>query len=197
MKVAKRGSGVAKCVRDLYENETKKSALSKSNSLNYKYIDEIKELKKVINMGYIMNLRKFVGHEPLIGIGATTLVFNDKKELLLNLRSDTNTWGIPGGSMELFETIEDTAIRELKEEAGILANDLELVTVLSGKDYYFEYPNGDKMCTVIVLFKVTNYNGKIHINDDESKQLKFFNINNLPNMESRAKNIIDLIINNK
>ena len=67
-------------------------------------------------MRYINNLRKFVGHNPLIGLGATTLVFNDKNELLLNLRSDTNTWGIPGGSMEFYETIEETAIRELKEE---------------------------------------------------------------------------------
>ena len=67
-------------------------------------------------MGYIMNLRKYVGHDPLIGLGATTLVFNSKNELLLNLRSDTNTWGIPGGSMELYENIRDTAIRELKEE---------------------------------------------------------------------------------
>ena len=40
MKVAKRGGGVAKGARDLYEKETKKSALSKLNSLNYQYIDE-------------------------------------------------------------------------------------------------------------------------------------------------------------
>ena len=33
-------------------------------------------------MGYIMNLRKYVGHEPLIGLGATTMVFNDKNEIL-------------------------------------------------------------------------------------------------------------------
>jgi len=144
-------------------------------------------------MGYIMNLRKYVGHEPLIGLGATTLVFNDKNEILLNLRSDTNTWGIPGGSMELHETIEETAVRELKEEAGISANKLELVTVLSGDDYYFEYPNGDKMCTVIVLFKVLNYNGKIKVSDNESKQLKFFDFDALPNMESRAQAIIDKI----
>ena len=142
-----------------------------------------------------MDLRKYVGHEPLIGIGATTLVFNDKKELLLNLRSDTNTWGIPGGSMELYETIEETAIRELKEECGITADKLELVTVLSGKEYYFEYPNGDKMCTVIVLFKVLNYSGRIKVSDDESKQLKFFKLDALPNMESRAKSIIDKINN--
>ena len=148
-------------------------------------------------MGYIMNLRKHVGHEPLIGIGATTLVFNEEKEILLNLRSDTNTWGIPGGSMELYERIEETAIRELKEETGICADRLELVTVLSGKDYYFEYPNGDKMCTVIVLFKVINYTGEIKVSDNESKQLKFFSLDELPNMESRAQAIIDKIKSGK
>ncbi|MCI9280594.1 MAG: NUDIX domain-containing protein [Bacilli bacterium] len=146
-------------------------------------------------MGYIMNLRKYVGHEPLIGLGATTLVFNNKNELLLNLRTDTNTWGIPGGSMELYETIEETAIRELKEETGIDANELELVTILSGKEYYFEYPNGDKMCTVIVLFKILNYTGEIRVSDNESKQLKFFALDNLPNMESRAQSIVDKILN--
>lgn len=145
-------------------------------------------------MGYIMNLRKYVGHEPLIGVGATTLVLNDKNELLLNLRTDTNTWGIPGGAMELNETIEETAIRELKEETGISADKLELVSVLSGKDYYFEYPNGDKMCTVIILFKVLNYTGNIKVSDNESKQLKFFALNDLPNMESRANAIIDKIL---
>ena len=95
--------------------------------------------------------------------------------------------------MELYETIEETAIRELKEETGISADELKLVAVLSGKDFYFEYPNGDKMCTVIVLFKVINYTGKLQVNDDESKQLKFFSLDNLPDLESRAKVIIDKI----
>lgn len=145
------------------------------------------------NMGYITDLRKFVGHNPLIGLGATTIVLNKKGEILLNLRSDTSTWGIPGGSMELFETIEETAIRELKEEANLVAKDLELVTVLSGKDYYFEYPNGDKMCTVIILFKVLNYDGELKVNDDESKKLAFFGFDNLPPLESRAAKIIEKI----
>ncbi|MBQ8599187.1 MAG: NUDIX hydrolase [Oscillospiraceae bacterium] len=147
-------------------------------------------------MGYIMKLRKHIGHDALIGVGATTLVFNDKKELLLNLRTDTNTWGIPGGSMELYESIEETAIRELKEETGITADKLELVTVLSGKDFYFEYPNGDKMCSVIILFKVMDYNGKMKVSDKESAELRFFPLTNLPVMESRAQNIIDRILDN-
>lgn len=151
------------------------------------------KLEGDIFMSYIMNLRKYVGHEPLIGLGATTLVFNGKNELLLNLRSDTNTWGIPGGAMELYETIEETAIRELKEEAGITADELELVTVLSGDEYYFEYPNGDKMCTVIVLFKVLNYKGDIKVSDSESRELKFFSLKSLPIMETRARAIVDKI----
>lgn len=148
-------------------------------------------------MGYIMNLRKFVGHDTLIGVGATTLVFNEKNEILLNLRSDTNTWGIPGGAMELYEDIRETAIRELKEEVGISAKSLELVDVLSGKEYYFEYPNGDKMCTVIVLFKVANYSGEIKVSDNESIKLDFFSLDNLPEMESRAKAILENIKNGK
>lgn len=148
-------------------------------------------------MGYIADLRKFVGHSPIIGVGATTLVFNEKNEILLNLRSDTGTWGIPGGSMELHEDIRETAVRELKEEAGITAESLELVDVLSGEDYYFEYPNGDKMCCVIVLFKVLNYSGEIEISEDESKELQFFSLNALPETESRAKAILDKIRSGK
>ena len=144
-------------------------------------------------MGYIMDLREKVGHSPLIGVGATTLVFNNKNELLLNLRSDTNNWGIPGGSKELNETLEECAIRELKEETNINVNDLELITVLSGKEYYFKYPNDDELDCVIVLYKVSNYNGELKINDGESKELKFFSLNNLPELESRAKAIIDKI----
>ena len=145
-------------------------------------------------MSYIMDLRKHIGHAPLIGVGATTLVFNDQNELLLNLRTDTNTWGIPGGAMELYESSEETAIRELQEETGIHAEELELVSVLSGKDFYFEYPNGDRMCTVIVLFKVPHFTGTLKASDVESKALRFFPLTDLPAMESRAERIVQKIL---
>ena len=45
IKVAKRGGGVAKGARDLYEKETKKSAISKENSLNYQYVDSLKKIE--------------------------------------------------------------------------------------------------------------------------------------------------------
>jgi hypothetical protein len=45
IKVAKRGGSVAKVARDAYEKETKKSAISNNNTLNYKYIDENKKIE--------------------------------------------------------------------------------------------------------------------------------------------------------
>lgn len=147
-------------------------------------------------MSYLGELRKIVGHRPLLSAGATVLVINDGK-VLLNLRSDTNTWGIPGGGLELGESLCETAHRELKEETGLFAEGMTLLTVLSGKDFYFEYPNGDKLYSVVALYLAEGISGNLEITDGESLKLKYFLASELPNLESRAKAIIDWVIANK
>ena len=144
-------------------------------------------------MSYISELRKYVGHQAIINIGATLIVANDKNELLLNLRSDTGTWGIIGGGLELGESIEETAARELWEEAGLKAERFELLDVLSGKELFFRYPNGDETYTVIVLYKAVGVSGVPRINDDESSRLEYFSVNALPELENRAEYVINRI----
>ncbi len=144
-------------------------------------------------MSYIAELRKYVGQRPIINIGATIIVTNDKNELLLNLRSDTGTWGIIGGGMELGESLEETAARELWEEAGLKAERFELLDVLSGRELFFRYPNGDETYTVIVLYKAVGVSGVPRINDDESSRLEYFSVNALPELESRAEYVINRI----
>lgn len=142
-------------------------------------------------MSYITDLREYVGHRPLINIGATVIVINENNEILLNLRSDTNTWGIIGGGMEPGESLEETAARELYEEANLTAESFEMLDLLSGEELYFRYPNGDETYTVIALYKAANVSGELKINDGESHRLQYFPLDNLPELESRAEYVID------
>lgn len=45
---------------------------------------------------YIMDLRKIVGHRPLIQVGASVIVENSEGKILLQLRSDDRSWGYAG-----------------------------------------------------------------------------------------------------
>ncbi len=56
---------------------------------------------------YIMDLRKIVGHRPLLQVGASVIVEDEKGRILLQKRSDNHYWGYAGGSVELDETAED------------------------------------------------------------------------------------------
>ena len=144
-------------------------------------------------MSYIKDMRKYIGHAPMLSAGATVVVIKNNT-VLLNLRSDTNTWGIPGGALELGETLQETAARELKEETNLEADNFILLNVFSGKNFYFVYPNGDELYSVVTLFLAEGVTGEMKIADDESFELKYFSKDELPNLESRAKAIIDWLI---
>lgn len=141
-------------------------------------------------------MRKYIGHNPMIAVGATVVVIKDNK-ILLNLRSDTNTWGIPGGSLEIGETLEETAKRELKEETNLDCDNFTLLNVFSGKDFYFKYPNQDELYSVIALYLANDVKGDMKISDNESFDLKFFSKTDLPKLESRAKKIISWLAENR
>lgn len=143
-------------------------------------------------MGYISDLRKYVGHEPILTAGVGLFVFNDEDRVLMQLRTDYNSWGFPGGAMELGESFKDVAIRELKEETNLIVDELKLIKVLSGKDTYREYPNGDKLYDITAIFVIKKYHNDLKINDNESKKLEWFKIDNLPeNMTEYTKNYIN------
>lgn len=143
-------------------------------------------------MSYIKDLRKYVEHNPILTAGVGLFVFNDKDEVLMQLRTDYNQYGFPGGAMELGESLEDVARRELKEETNLDIIDLEMVKVLSGKDTYREYPNGDKLYDITAIYVIKKYSGDLMVNDNESKKLEWFNVDNLPsNMTEHTKNYLE------
>lgn len=130
--------------------------------------------------GYIMDLRKIVGHRPLLQVGASVIVEDDQGRILLQLRSDNQCWGYAGGSVELDEEVEAAARRELLEETGLLAHKMELFGVFSGKDTHYIYPNGDEVSCVDIVYLCKDYSGQLQCQPGEVDALQFFEANKLP-----------------
>ena len=130
--------------------------------------------------GYIMDLRKIVGHRPLLQVGAGIIVENAQGEVLLQKRADNHCWGYAGGSVELDEVVEDAARRELLEETGLTALELELFGVFSGKDTHYIYPNGDEVSNVDIVYICRRYEGTLKCQEGEVEELRFFPAHALP-----------------
>lgn len=145
--------------------------------------NEIIELSNII--GYPVFTRLCMGvlkHKfVLLQDGAAAIIVNNNGEILMQSRADNDRWGLPGGCQELGERFEDTIIREVKEETNldITEENLELIAIVSGNSRRNEYPNGDVVINNTALYCVRNYSGDIKW-DSESKEMKFFDLDNLP-----------------
>lgn len=158
--------------------------------------DEIIELSNII--GYPVFTRLCMGvlnHKfILLQDGAAAVILNDEGQILLQSRADNDRWGLPGGCQELGEKFEDTIIREIKEETNldVLEEDLDLIGIVSGNTRRKDYPNGDIVINNTALFCVRNYTGNLSW-DGESKNMRFFDLDNLP-LNQHDPDLIDAYI---
>lgn len=153
------------------------------NIINNLSPNEIIELSNIIGYPVFTRLcmdtlkHKFV----LLQDGAAAIIVNENGQILLQSRADRDKWGLPGGCQELGERFEDTVIREIKEETNldVKEEDLELIAVVSGESRKNEYPNGDVVINNTILYCVKKYSGELKW-DSESKEMRFFDLDNLP-----------------
>ena len=127
-------------------------------------------------MGYINELRALIGTRPIIMAGVSVIVLNEFNHILLQKRSDTLDWGLIGGALELGESIEEAAHRELYEEAGLESLDLTFKCMVTGRDMYYRYPHGDEIYNHVAVFETKNVIGEPKIMDDEGLELKYFDL---------------------
>lgn len=145
--------------------------------------DEIIELSNVI--GYPVFTRLCMGvlkHRfVLLQDGAAAIIVNSEGQILLQSRADRDKWGLPGGCQELGERFQDTVLREVKEETNldVKEEDLELIDIVSGASRRNDYPNGYVVINNTVLYCIRKYSGELKW-DSESKNMKFFDLDNLP-----------------
>jgi 8-oxo-dGTP pyrophosphatase MutT (NUDIX family) len=131
-------------------------------------------------MEYYKYLRQYVGHRPIILPGSVVIIFNEQNEVLLQKRHD-GYWGLPGGLMDLGESFEEVAKREVFEETGLVVENLKLLNVFSGSEYYLKVPNGDELYSVTAVYYTRDVSGDMKIDYSESEKMQYFSINNLPN----------------
>ena len=130
-------------------------------------------------MDHIQELRKLIGHRPILMVGAGVLIEDADRRFLLLKRSDNQCWGLPGGAVEPGEKIEQAARREILEETGLEVGELELIDVFSGEEFFYEYPNGDQVYNITIVYRARGVSGEIRL-DHEHTAWQYFAYEDLP-----------------
>ena len=181
--------------------------MSSEEKRNIDY-EKLKEIVKKLSFGEIIELSNIIGYPVfarmcmgelkhrfvLLQDGAAAVIVNSQGQILLQSRADRDKWGLPGGCQELGERFQDTIIREIKEETNldVREEDLELIEVVSGASRRNSYPNGDVVINNTVLYCIKRYSGNLKW-DSESKDMRFWDINNLP-VNQNDPDLIDIYI---
>jgi ADP-ribose pyrophosphatase YjhB (NUDIX family) len=105
--------------------------------------------------------------------GASAIVVNDEGEILLHRRSDNARWALPGGVMDIGESIAQTATREVQEETGLEVEPEYIVGVYSDPGHVFAYDDGEVRQQFSVCLACRIVGGQVRTSK-ESSEVAFF-----------------------
>ncbi|RZU50341.1 8-oxo-dGTP diphosphatase [Krasilnikovia cinnamomea] len=137
---------------------------------------------------YIARLRAHVGHDLLLLPGVSAVVHNAAGHLLLARRSDNGRWSLPAGIIDPGEQPSDTVIREVFEETGV---HVEIERVGGVATHPVVYPNGDICEYLNVWFRCRAVGGAPRTDGDESLEVGWFALDDLPELDDWARLRID------
>lgn len=126
---------------------------------------------------FIVELRAKIGHDPLWLTGATAVVLRGT-QVLLGRRSDNGQWTPITGIVDPGEDPAVTAVRECREETGVVCEVEGLAWVKAGRE--MEFPNGDRCTFLDHTFRCRWVSGEPVVNDDESTEVAWFPLDELP-----------------
>jgi len=122
-------------------------------------------------------------------VGARGVILDEQNRLLLIQRSDNRRWAIPAGAMELGESMEECAIREVWEETGLRATSLTPFVFHTSYTYTNEW--GHTYQQILMTFLIHTWEGELLTVTDESVDAGFFPLDALPGPKSM---IIDEVL---
>ncbi|MDV5144055.1 NUDIX domain-containing protein [Streptomyces sp. SBC-4] len=131
---------------------------------------------------FIRTLRETAGHQLLFLPGVSAVVFDDRGRVLLGRRSDNGMWAVIGGIVEPGEQPADCAVREVYEETAVHCVPERILLVETLRKPVV-YPNGDTCQYMDVAFRCRAVGGEARVNDDESTEVGWFEVDDLPEMK--------------
>ena len=121
-------------------------------------------------------------YEKALGVrpSVSAVIFDRRGRLLLQQRSDGGQWGLPGGSVEIGESVAAAVVREVHEETGLTVRPRRIVGVYSDPALQVvRYPDGNVWHYVSVCFECTVQGGTL-TTCDETLALAYFALGRLP-----------------
>src|SRR5436190_23440388 len=110
---------------------------------------------------YLRALRARIGNRLILMPAVTTIVLNDRNEILLQKSPETNGWVVIGGAMDPGEQPADCAVREVMEECGVEVRVERVVGIHTRPTV--RYSNGDEVCYVSTTFVCRAVRGEARV----------------------------------
>ncbi|MGW4371743.1 NUDIX domain-containing protein [Nocardia takedensis] len=110
--------------------------------------------------------------------GASTLVTDENGSVLMQRRGDSGNWSLPGGIMEVGETLEGCAIRETREETGFDIEITGLLGIYTDPAHVIAYADGEVRQEFAVVYYGRVISGEITVSD-ESTEVAFIRLEDL------------------
>jgi ADP-ribose pyrophosphatase YjhB (NUDIX family) len=129
---------------------------------------------------FVVTLRAKIGHDPLPLVGAIAVVFDDRGRVLMVRRADNHQWALVTGVIEPGEEPAVGALREIEEETGVVAR-VERLLGVSARELA-TLPNGDQVWWTSIMFHCRYVSGEARVNDDESIDVRWFELADLPDL---------------
>jgi ADP-ribose pyrophosphatase YjhB (NUDIX family) len=126
---------------------------------------------------------------------ASAVVTDGQGRILLHRRSDNDRWSLPGGAMELGESIAGCAVRETLEETGFEVEVTGIVGIYSNPGHVFAYDDGEVRQEFSVCFAGRVVGGEPRVSD-ESTEVAWFRpeqIAGLPMVEAMRLRVLDVL----
>lgn len=114
-------------------------------------------------------------------VGSSAVVVDDEGRILLQRRTDSGNWALPGGAMDIGETLADSAIREVKEETGFDVQIERIVGIYSDPGHVFEYSDGEVRQEFSICLACTIVGGELAVSH-ESTDVRFFAVDEVPGL---------------